>query len=77
MLPALHAWARTLRHLGLLQDLTLCSYEPEIERYGGAEAMEAAEQVFHTRPSAPTGDCCGAQDRNRARRRRCCAASGT
>ncbi|MEU1376910.1 lantibiotic dehydratase [Streptomyces triculaminicus] len=46
LLPALHAWARTLRELGLLQDLTLCSYEPEIERYGGAQAMEAAEQVF-------------------------------
>ncbi|MEV5237885.1 lantibiotic dehydratase [Streptomyces cinnamoneus] len=46
VLPALHAWARTLRERGLLQDLTLCAYEPEIERYGGAGAMTAAEQVF-------------------------------
>ncbi|MEH6374234.1 lantibiotic dehydratase [Streptomyces sp. KLMMK] len=46
-LPALHDWAGRLRELGLLQDLTLCAYEPEIERYGGTEAMASAEQVFH------------------------------
>ncbi|MCQ8773609.1 lantibiotic dehydratase [Streptomyces telluris] len=47
MLPALHDWARRLRETGLLQDLTLCAYEPELERYGGTEAMASAEQVFH------------------------------
>lgn len=46
VLPALHAWAATLRELGLLRELTLCAYEPEFERYGGTEAMAPAERAF-------------------------------
>ncbi|OLZ65590.1 hypothetical protein AV521_31620 [Streptomyces sp. IMTB 2501] len=42
-----HRWARDLRAHGLIQRLSLDTYTPEYERYGGPEAMAAAERVFH------------------------------
>ncbi|MCQ4045229.1 lantibiotic dehydratase [Streptantibioticus rubrisoli] len=47
VLPALHAWTARLRSHSLAHRLVLDTYEPELERYGGPEAIEAAEQAFH------------------------------
>jgi thiopeptide-type bacteriocin biosynthesis protein len=47
VLPGLHAWAADLRAHGLIQRISLGVYEPELERYGGPEAIEAAERAFH------------------------------
>ncbi|MDQ0377630.1 lantibiotic dehydratase [Amycolatopsis thermophila] len=47
VLPRLHSWASGLRADGLLSRLVLDSYDPEVERYGGPEAIAAAERVFH------------------------------
>ncbi|MGH3972177.1 MAG: lantibiotic dehydratase [Pseudonocardiaceae bacterium] len=47
VLPGLHAWAADLRAYGLIQRISLGVYEPELERYGGPEAIEAAERAFH------------------------------
>jgi thiopeptide-type bacteriocin biosynthesis protein len=47
VLPGLHAWATDLRAHGLIQRISLGVYEPELERYGGPEAIEAAERAFH------------------------------
>ncbi|MET7640647.1 lantibiotic dehydratase [Streptomyces sp. NPDC005438] len=47
VLPALHDWAATARTEGLIGTLTLGTYEPETERYGGPEALADAERLFH------------------------------
>ncbi|MGW3123459.1 lantibiotic dehydratase [Streptomyces sp. NPDC001107] len=46
LFPAVHQWADRLAAAGGLRELLLDSYRPEIARYGGPEAMEAAELVF-------------------------------
>ncbi len=40
------AWSKQLREKGLINDVIIVSYEPEIERYGGPDAIEFMEQVF-------------------------------
>ncbi|MFD6983636.1 thiopeptide-type bacteriocin biosynthesis protein, partial [Streptomyces sp. NPDC059956] len=40
------AWARKLRHLGLITHLSIATYQPETARFGGAAALEAAERYF-------------------------------
>ncbi|MGW8398013.1 lantibiotic dehydratase [Streptomyces lydicus] len=47
VLPGLHVWATELRAQGLIQRISLREYDPELERYGGSEAMAAAERFFH------------------------------
>ena len=47
LMPRLHAWTSRLRQDGLLITALLDSYDPEVERYGGPEAMADAERVFH------------------------------
>ncbi|NIH85784.1 lantibiotic dehydratase [Amycolatopsis granulosa] len=47
LLPRLHTWAGALRDAGLLSRLVLDSYDPEVERYGGPDAIAEAERVFH------------------------------
>jgi thiopeptide-type bacteriocin biosynthesis protein len=46
LLPRLHHWAKQLCNAGLASRMSLDAYEPELERYGGAGAIEAAERVF-------------------------------
>jgi thiopeptide-type bacteriocin biosynthesis protein len=46
LLPRLHDWATGLRQDGLLARCVLDSYDPGVERYGGPDAMAAAERVF-------------------------------
>ncbi|MEU9116841.1 lantibiotic dehydratase [Streptomyces sp. NPDC048483] len=48
LLPRLHRWAHTLRTDRLIRGCGLATYVPELERYGGPEAIAAAERVFHT-----------------------------
>jgi thiopeptide-type bacteriocin biosynthesis protein len=47
LLPAVHDWAADLAGQGLIRDILLDTYRPEILRYGGPEATEAAERAFH------------------------------
>ncbi|NEW77728.1 lantibiotic dehydratase [Streptomyces rhizosphaericus] len=47
LLPVLRSWAAELGEAGLLSRLILDTYEPEIHRYGGTEAITHAEQAFH------------------------------
>ena len=47
VLPRLSSWAAALRDAGMVRRLVLDTYDPEVERYGGPEAIEAAERVFH------------------------------
>ncbi|MFF2925938.1 lantibiotic dehydratase [Streptomyces celluloflavus] len=47
LLPRVHTFATALRDAGLTLRLVLDTYDPEIERYGGPQAMAAAERVFH------------------------------
>ncbi|MER6702785.1 lantibiotic dehydratase [Streptomyces fumanus] len=47
LLTLLHDWAAGLHTAGLIARLTLDTYEPETERYGGPRALIAAERVFH------------------------------
>ncbi|UNZ21268.1 lantibiotic dehydratase [Streptomyces sp. 891-h] len=47
VLPALHQWAGTAADEGLIRKVVLDTYEPETERYGGPEALVAAERLFH------------------------------
>ncbi|MER8038539.1 lantibiotic dehydratase [Streptomyces hydrogenans] len=47
LLPDLRAWASELESAGLVSRLVLDTYEPEVHRYGGAEAIGHAERVFH------------------------------
>ncbi|MGH3824338.1 MAG: lantibiotic dehydratase, partial [Pseudonocardiaceae bacterium] len=42
----LGAWADHVRSLGLLRDIVLDTYYPEVGRYGAGAAMQAAEAVF-------------------------------
>jgi Lantibiotic dehydratase, N terminus/Lantibiotic biosynthesis dehydratase C-term len=42
----LGAWADRVRHLGLLRNIVLDAYYPEVGRYGTGAAMQAAEAVF-------------------------------
>ncbi len=46
VLPALHAALRPLVDDGLVWRVQIDTYEREVERYGGAEAVEIAEAVF-------------------------------
>lgn len=46
VLPALHTWAGELCDGGLLRRLVLDTYEPEVDRYGGAGTVAAAERAF-------------------------------
>lgn len=47
VLPAVSDWSAALMSQGLVGTLALEPYVPEIDRYGGARAIEAAERVFH------------------------------
>ncbi|MFJ8128708.1 thiopeptide-type bacteriocin biosynthesis protein [Streptomyces hydrogenans] len=47
LLPDLRTWASELESAGLVSRLVLDTYEPEVQRYGGAEAIAHAERVFH------------------------------
>jgi len=42
----MHDWAARLSGAGMAGRMTLDAYDPEVERYGGIEAMAAAERVF-------------------------------
>lgn len=46
VLPSLRDWAQDLSAAGLSDDLSLHVYRPEVERYGGNAAIEAAERFF-------------------------------
>ena len=46
VLPELHALAGRLDEQGLTGGLSLATYEPETERYGGPAALPLAERVF-------------------------------
>ncbi|HZN91977.1 MAG TPA: thiopeptide-type bacteriocin biosynthesis protein, partial [Myxococcales bacterium] len=47
VLPALHEALEPLRQLGTIWKLELGTYEPEVERYGGPDAIERCERIFH------------------------------
>jgi lantibiotic biosynthesis protein len=47
VLPRLREWADKLIDLGLLQKITIDTYEREVERYGGPMLIEKAEDYFH------------------------------
>jgi lantibiotic biosynthesis protein len=47
LLGDLHDWAAELIDVGLTRRVELAAYDPETERYGGPEAIGAAESVFH------------------------------
>ena len=47
VVPAFRGWARGLLAAGVVNDVAVHPYRPEVERYGGAHLMEAAERVFH------------------------------
>ncbi|MEV0274844.1 lantibiotic dehydratase [Streptomyces sp. NPDC050610] len=47
LLPRLHQTAAALHESGMIGRVVWDSYDPELERYGGPEAMAAAERVFH------------------------------
>ncbi|MFG2146294.1 lantibiotic dehydratase [Streptomyces sp. NPDC048696] len=47
LLPLVRDWAAELGAAHLASGLRLETYDPELERYGGPEAMAAAERVFH------------------------------
>ncbi|MGP3937211.1 lantibiotic dehydratase [Nonomuraea sp. KM88] len=40
------AWARGLVHAGQATDLAFCSYDREVERYGGGHAIDSVETAF-------------------------------
>jgi thiopeptide-type bacteriocin biosynthesis protein len=46
LLPALTTWSHSLAESGLVHKLVFDSYDREIERYGGLEGIEIAEQIF-------------------------------
>jgi thiopeptide-type bacteriocin biosynthesis protein len=46
VLPRLHDWAADLAERRMARLLLLDTYEPETERYGGPELMDAAEDLF-------------------------------
>ncbi|KEO80472.1 lantibiotic biosynthesis protein [Paenibacillus polymyxa] len=45
-LAQLNQWAAELREEGLITNMVIDTYHPELERYGGQTLMELAEQVF-------------------------------
>jgi class I lanthipeptide synthase len=47
VLPAMHESLRPLIRDGLVWRVQLDTYEREVERYGGWEAIELAERIFH------------------------------
>ncbi|MFI8008238.1 thiopeptide-type bacteriocin biosynthesis protein [Streptomyces sp. NPDC086010] len=47
VVPAFRGRARGLLATGVVNDVAVHPYRPEVERYGGAHLMEAAERVFH------------------------------
>ncbi|PFO21810.1 hypothetical protein COJ79_05790 [Bacillus thuringiensis] len=46
-LPIIIKWINILKELGIINRVTFDTYDPEIERYGGAIAMEKAEKIFY------------------------------
>jgi thiopeptide-type bacteriocin biosynthesis protein len=46
LLPIVHSWVEDLRSVGLAGAVELSTYEPETERYGGPEVLDAAERAF-------------------------------
>ncbi|MFI6054331.1 lantibiotic dehydratase [Streptomyces violascens] len=46
LLPLVRDWAADLSRANLAAGMRLETYDPELERYGGPEAMAAAERVF-------------------------------
>lgn len=46
LLSRLHGWAENLIQKGQMADLSLHTYEKEVERYGGMSCLEAAEAFF-------------------------------
>lgn len=46
LFPQLLNWLKSLREKGLVTEFVITQYEREIERYGGLDLMDAAEQVF-------------------------------
>ncbi|MGP3959781.1 thiopeptide-type bacteriocin biosynthesis protein [Nonomuraea sp. 3N208] len=46
VVPLVHDWAADLCRAGLARSLVLDTYEPEVDRYGGTEALETAERLF-------------------------------
>ncbi len=46
MIPELNRWLASLTGKGEIEDFSICSYKPEIERYGGPECIKLAEDVF-------------------------------
>ena len=47
LLPAVHDWAAELLARGLIREIALDTYRPEVSRYGGPELIDAAERAFH------------------------------
>ncbi|HEV7428943.1 MAG TPA: thiopeptide-type bacteriocin biosynthesis protein, partial [Thermoanaerobaculia bacterium] len=45
--PTLESMAQRLIDTGAAWKLQFDTYEREVERYGGAEAIELAEEIFH------------------------------
>jgi thiopeptide-type bacteriocin biosynthesis protein len=52
LLGELHSWFLDLRSAGLAGRLTLDSYDPEVERYGGPDLMPCAERAFQADSAA-------------------------
>lgn len=44
--PVIMAWVRELERQRIIGDMNICTYEKEIERYGGAGLMPFAEKLF-------------------------------
>ncbi|ALG08301.1 lantibiotic dehydratase [Kibdelosporangium phytohabitans] len=47
LLPVVHRWAAELIEAGLIAEMATGTYQPEITRYGGPGAIDAAERAFH------------------------------
>ncbi|MFZ5818122.1 MAG: lantibiotic dehydratase [Bacillota bacterium] len=45
-LPVTSSWARSLQEQGMLREFSVATYEREVERYGGGEAIGGAERLF-------------------------------
>ncbi|MGM7684183.1 lantibiotic dehydratase [Cytobacillus sp. Hm23] len=46
LMPIIHQWGLNLQREGLVSQMVIDSYDPEIERYGGPKLIELAEKVF-------------------------------
>ncbi|MGW6394928.1 lantibiotic dehydratase [Streptomyces sp. NPDC055103] len=69
LLPELNRWSGELRDAGLAHRMVLDTYDPEIERYGGADVQVHVEQVFRADSEAaaaqlalPSGTVAGLSD---------------